>query len=42
MPSAVEAECEALLYNDKEIEALRKTLRDISHPQQATEIVTYN
>ena len=40
--SAAGAECGALFYNAKELEALRTTLREISHPQQATEIITDN
>ena len=40
--SAAEAECGALLYNAKELEAIRTTLRETIHPQQATEIITEN
>ena len=36
MSSAAEAECGALLYNSKELEALRKTLTEMGHPQQST------
>ena len=42
MSSAAEAECGALFYNAKELEAFRTTLTDMDHPQQATEITTYN
>ena len=42
MSSAEEVECEALFYNAKELEALRKNLRVIGHPQQASEIITDN
>ena len=35
-----EAECGALLYNSKELKALRTTLREMGHTQQATEIIT--
>ena len=42
MSSASEAECGALFYTDKEIEAISTTLIYIGHPQQATEIITYN
>ena len=42
MSSAAEAECGSLLYNAKEFEAIRTTLRETIHPQQATEIITEN
>ena len=42
MSSAAEAECGSLLYNAKELEALRATLRETGHPQNATEITTDN
>ena len=42
MSSTAEAECGGLFYNAKKLEACRKTLREIFHPQQATEIITEN
>ena len=39
---AAEVECGALLYNTKELESLRKTLADMGHPKQATEIIKDN
>ena len=42
MPSSAEAECGALFYNAKELDALRKTLQYMGHIQQATEIITEN
>ena len=40
--SAAEAECGALFYNAKGIKAIRITLREMGHPQQATKIITEN
>ena len=42
MLSLAGAECGALFYNAKELEALRKTLKGIGHPQRATEITPDN
>ena len=42
MSLATEAECGELLYNAKELEALKKILIDMGHPQQSTEIITDN
>ena len=42
MSSALETECGALLYNNKELETIRATLIDMVNPQQATETITYN
>ena len=39
---AAEAECGALLYYAKELEALMTTLIEVGHTQQATEIITEN
>ena len=36
MSSAVETERGELFYNNKELEAIRTTLREMGHPQQAT------
>ena len=38
MSLAVEVECGALFYNAKELKALRTTMVDMGHLQQATEI----
>ena len=42
MLSVTEEECGALFYNTKELESLRNTLKDMRHPQPATEIITDN
>ena len=42
MSSAAEVECGELFYNSKELEALRTTLKEMGHQQQATEIITDN
>ena len=42
MSSALETECGALLYNNKELETIRATLIEMGNPQQATETITYN
>ena len=42
MSSAEDAECGALFYNAKELKAIRTTLGDMGHPQQATEIIAGN
>ena len=42
MSSEVKTECGALLYNAKELEALKTTLREMGHQKQATEIIADN
>ena len=42
MLSEAEAECRELLYNAKELEALRTILIHMVNPQKSTEIVTDN
>ena len=42
MSSESEVGCGALFYNAKELKAIKTTLREMVHPQQATETITEN
>ena len=42
MLSAAKEKCGALIYNSKELEAIRTTLNEMGHPKPATRIITDN